>query len=77
MTHKLRFADLKTRGIVRNRPQLKHLQQKYGFPPGKMLTDNCRVWDQEEEIEPWLATRPTEGPALRGAAKAKAKSVTS
>jgi predicted DNA-binding transcriptional regulator AlpA len=72
MTHKLRFRDLKKRGIVENRPQLKNMIERYGFPRGKSLTPNCHVWDEEDEINPWIESRPTEGGSpLRGAAKAK------
>jgi hypothetical protein len=71
MTHKLRFPELKRRGIVHNRAQLKNMIARYNFPPGTLLTPNCRVWDEEDELNPWLASRPVEGPALRGAAKAK------
>jgi hypothetical protein len=67
---KVRFHDLREQGIVNNWPQLRNLIRKYGFPAGHMLSPNCRVWDQEDEVEPWLASRPTAGPAPRGAAKA-------
>jgi predicted DNA-binding transcriptional regulator AlpA len=66
----VRFRDLKARGIVNNWAQLDNLIEKYDFPPGRMLSPNTRAWDEEEEVEPWLASRPTEGPAPRGAAKA-------
>ena len=70
---KLRFRDLRARGIVKNWPQLKHLKKKHNFPPGQLLTPYCRIWD-EDEIEAWLATRPveaTEKQPLRGFAKVK------
>jgi predicted DNA-binding transcriptional regulator AlpA len=69
VTRLLRFADLHERGIARSWAQLKNLQKR-GFPLGKMLSPNCRVWS-EDEINGWLASRPVEGPALRGAAKAR------
>ena len=69
-TRFVRFRDLKARGIVNNWAQLDNLIEKYDFPPGRMLSPNTRAWDEEEEVEPWLASRPTEGPAPRGAAKA-------
>jgi hypothetical protein len=59
MGTKLRYADLKRRGIVNNRATLKNWQKKYGFPLGKLIGPNTRVFDEEEEIDPWLATRPT------------------
>jgi hypothetical protein len=64
-----RFRDLKERGIVDSWAQLDNLIKKCGFPPGRMLSPNTRVWDEENEIEPWFASRPTEGPPPRGAAK--------
>jgi predicted DNA-binding transcriptional regulator AlpA len=64
----LRFADLKASGIVQSWPQLKNLVEKAGFPPGRMLSSNCRTWD-EEEVDAWYRTRPVEGPEPRGAAK--------
>jgi hypothetical protein len=67
---KLRFRDLQERGIVSSWAQLRNLIGKYGFPPGHMLSPNCCVWDEEDEVEPWLASRPTAGPPPRGAAKA-------
>ncbi|MFK0688170.1 helix-turn-helix transcriptional regulator [Mesorhizobium sp. IMUNJ 23033] len=61
MTQKiLRFADLKTRGIVCNWPQLRRLVDKNDFPPGRMLGQNSRFWT-ESEIESWLASRPLAG----------------
>jgi predicted DNA-binding transcriptional regulator AlpA len=71
MSTLLRFRDLQARGIATSWTQLKRLIQEYGFPPGRMLSPNVRVWDEEEEVDPWLASRPVEGPEPRGAAKAK------
>jgi hypothetical protein len=71
MTTKLRFRDLQVRGIARSWAQLKRLQELYGFPKGRLLSPNCRVWDDEEELNPWLESRPVDGTPLRGAAKAK------
>jgi hypothetical protein len=71
MTTKLRFADLKVRGIARSWAQLKRMQELYGFPKGKLTTPNCRHWDEEEEVNPWLESRPVDGNPLRGAAKAR------
>ena len=50
----LRFADLKARGIVRNRTTLYRWIKKGVFPPGFMLAENTRVWT-DEEIEVVLA----------------------
>ena len=65
----VRFRDLKARGIANSWAQLDNLIKKYGFPSGRMLGPATRVWDLEEEIEPWLAARPAAGPPPRGAAK--------
>jgi hypothetical protein len=66
----IRFRDLKARGIVDSWPQLKNIQEKHGFPLGRLLSPQVRVWDEQEEIEPWLASRPVNAePQLRGAAK--------
>ena len=69
MTKLLRYADLKDRQIVKSRAQLKNLIEKYGFPPGRMLGPNTRVWDEETEIAAWLDSRPVAGPPPRGIAK--------
>ena len=54
-----RFADLKARGIVTNRPQLNRMISEYGFPAGVMLTPNARAWDNDE-ISAWLSKRGSE-----------------
>jgi hypothetical protein len=54
----LRYVDLVDRGLFRNRQSLKNWQEKYGFPRGR-LVGNTRLWDEETEINPWLANRPT------------------
>lgn len=61
-THLLRFRHLKERGIVENWPQLRRLVAKYGFPPGKYIGPNTRIWT-EEEMEAYLASRPTTKPS--------------
>jgi hypothetical protein len=70
MTNQLRFSDLQRRGIVKSWPQLKRMQEDHGFPPGRLITPNTRVWDEEEEIAPWLASRPVDNDRpLQGAAR--------
>jgi predicted DNA-binding transcriptional regulator AlpA len=54
----LRFADLKAAGIINSWPMLRRRIERQGFPEGRMLGPNTRVWS-EEEIELWLASRPT------------------
>jgi hypothetical protein len=63
-----RFNDLKAAGVVSNREQLSRLIERHGFPCGKLISPNIRVW-AEDEIEVWLQSRPegTKAP-LRGAA---------
>ena len=74
MTQLLRFADLKARGIVHNWPMLAVLTKKHGFPVGRRLGANHRVW-AEDEIEAWLAALPDASevkPAVRGGAAKQA-----
>jgi predicted DNA-binding transcriptional regulator AlpA len=54
----LRFSDLKARNIVRNWPTLKRWVETSGFPAGKLLGPNTRVWT-EGEIAEWLDSRPS------------------
>lgn len=54
----LRFKDLQRLGVVRSWPQLRYMQENYGFPPGLLLGANTRAW-RATEIEKWLADRPT------------------
>ena len=70
MTTLLRFRNLKDRGIVNSWPQLKRLQELHGFPLGRLLSPNVRVWT-EEEIDAYIASRPVTGGELRGVAKRK------
>jgi predicted DNA-binding transcriptional regulator AlpA len=55
----LRFDDLKKRGIVSNRPQLQQMISKYGFPPGRRISPNTRVWT-DTEVTAFIETAPTE-----------------
>jgi hypothetical protein len=55
----LRFRDLRARGIVKSWPALKRLQERAGFPIGKLIGPNTRAWDEDKEINPWLDSRPT------------------
>src|SRR4029450_2907197 len=57
---RLRLADLVGRGIVRNRVTLSNWINKHGFPRGQMTGPNTRTWDEETDLNPWLASRPTE-----------------
>jgi hypothetical protein len=66
----LRFADLVERGIIGSRPGLKKRIDKFGFPPGRLLGPNHRVWTLEE-IEAYenaqpIAPKPMSEKARRG-----------
>ena len=52
----IRFADLKSAGVVKNWPQVKRLVEREGFPPGFLLSANTRVWE-EDEVAAWVASR--------------------
>jgi hypothetical protein len=70
MIRLLRFKDLRERGIINNWPMLKRRIERDGFPVGRMVGPNTRVWI-EEEVEKWIKSRPTAGPAPKGVAKIK------
>ena len=55
----VRFRDLKDRNIVRNHPTLTRWIKLHGFPPGRLIGPNTRVW-LESEVEAWIMSRPTE-----------------
>jgi hypothetical protein len=54
----LRFVDLVDRNIVKNRTCLNNWVRELGFPPGQLTGPNTRLW-REDEVEAWLASRPT------------------
>jgi hypothetical protein len=54
----LRFSDLKARGVVNNWPTLLAWIAAEGFPPGRKLGPNTRVWT-DAEIANWIAERPS------------------
>ncbi len=61
---RLRFRDLKERGVFNNRPSLKNAQEKRGFPRGKLTGANSRTWT-EDEVNEWLDSQPEDPkPAL-------------
>src|SRR5262249_52335028 len=53
----LRFADLKKMGIVKCWPTLLRWIENEGFPPGKLLGPNTRVFPKDEVLT-WVASRP-------------------
>jgi predicted DNA-binding transcriptional regulator AlpA len=70
MIRLLRFKDLRERGVISNWPMLKRRIERDGFPVGKMVGPNTRVWI-EEEVEKWIRSRPSGGPAPKGVAKSR------
>jgi len=58
MRKRLRYRDLKERGVINNRPTLNNWIKKLGFPPGQLTGPNSRTWS-EDEVEAWLDSRPT------------------
>jgi hypothetical protein len=75
LPHFVRFRDLKERNIVQSWPALNDLIENEGFPRGRKLSPQIRVWTVDE-VNAWLETRPFEPaeprgePARRAAAKA-------
>jgi hypothetical protein len=59
MEKRLRFSDLCTANIVRNRTTLRNWIEKEGFPQGRLDGPNTRTWG-ETEISDWQAKRPVE-----------------
>lgn len=54
----LRFRDLKARGLVTNWVTLNTWIDSQGFPPGRLIGPNIRVWI-ETDVAAWLESRPT------------------
>jgi predicted DNA-binding transcriptional regulator AlpA len=75
MIRLLRLRDLRERGIINNWPMLKRRIERDNFPVGRMAGPNTRVWI-EEEVDKWIKSRPTAGPAPRGIAKRPRKAET-
>jgi predicted DNA-binding transcriptional regulator AlpA len=68
----VRARDLINSGIVGSYTALDRLIRNHQFPLGILLSPNTRAWTVEE-IETWLATRPTarkRGPARKREAEA-------
>jgi hypothetical protein len=55
----LRFRDLQDRGLAQSHAGLRHLQLHENFPLGRLLGPSTRVWTVDE-INAWLASRPTD-----------------
>ena|SRR5205823_5453518 len=56
------FADLQAMGILPNWATLRAWQKdpQIGFPLGRLFGPNSRRWNLHTEIEPWLASRPSD-----------------
>ena len=54
----VRFKDLVDARIVASWPSLLRLIETQNFPQGVMLSRNTRAW-RLDEVEDWLASRPT------------------
>jgi hypothetical protein len=52
-----RLDDLISLGVVARWEQLRHLQDKQGFPPGRTLTPGTRFWTATEIVD-WINSRP-------------------
>jgi predicted DNA-binding transcriptional regulator AlpA len=57
MQQRLRFADLRRLGVVKNRQTLQNWIKDRGFPSGALLSPHCRSWS-EAEVQAWLDARP-------------------
>jgi predicted DNA-binding transcriptional regulator AlpA len=58
ISRRLRFRELKERGIVENRVTLGNWVKTLGFPHGQLTGPNSRTWG-EDEVQAWLDRRPT------------------
>jgi hypothetical protein len=52
----LRFCDLKAAGICRNWTQLNRMIALHGFPPGKKISPQVRVWNEADVMDWWNAS---------------------
>jgi hypothetical protein len=55
----IRFRDLRDAGIADNYTTLARLVTEHAFPPGILISPNIRAWNLDE-IERWLAARPSD-----------------
>jgi hypothetical protein len=54
----VRFRHIRAAGIADSYTALDRLVRDHGFPAGRLISPNVRVWTVEE-IDGWLAIRPT------------------
>jgi predicted DNA-binding transcriptional regulator AlpA len=57
MQKRIRYNDLKARGVVSSRQTLDYWIRDHSFPPGQLTGPNTRTWG-EDDVEAWLASRP-------------------
>jgi predicted DNA-binding transcriptional regulator AlpA len=67
----IRFRQLKDRRIANSWAQLRGLQERSGFPLGRLI-GNLRCWT-EQEVSEWLESRPIDGLSLKGVAKTRSE----
>ena len=49
------------RGIVRNWVTLERWKRLYGFPSGRLIAPNTRVWSEDDEIDAMARVPPDRG----------------
>jgi predicted DNA-binding transcriptional regulator AlpA len=59
----VRYHHLQDAGITDSWKTLYRLIDEYGFPPGIFISPNVRAWNVDD-VERWLAGRPTERKAV-------------
>jgi hypothetical protein len=57
----IKFNQIKEAGIATNYCALRLLIERHGFPPGVWFGSATHVW-RLDEVEAWLAARPSEQP---------------
>ena len=57
MPQLIRYKNLEDAGVVSSWPQLRHMIENEGFPPGFLLSPNVRAWFADT-VKKWLAERP-------------------
>jgi predicted DNA-binding transcriptional regulator AlpA len=60
----LRYRDLVARGLFNSRMTMWRAIELQGFPPGRLVTPNSRAWT-EDEVDQWIASRPSGKKTLR------------
>ena len=66
----IRFKTLQAKGIAESWAFLRNLIENYGFPPGKLLSPQIRIW-AEDEVGAWVETRPVAPAEPRGIAASR------